>query len=113
MLPAGGTLGLTPILPVLAQNKVYGVSPWSAYTYDTWSLHYENDGVQENVAHIADGGTNGLDDDGNGIVDDLPEYDTQPPFAAKLRGVRITVRVYEPSSQQVREISVVQDFLPE
>ncbi len=84
------------------------------YIYDTWSLHYENDGVlQLSPTGIADAGTNGLDDDSNGIVDDLPEYDTLPPYPAKLRGVRITVRVYEPSSQQVREITVVQDFLAE
>ena len=114
VLPAGGTLGLTPVLPVAAQNTVYGGSPFStAYTYDTWSLHYENDGIAQNASHAADTGTNGLDDDGSGIVDDLPEFDTQPPFAAKLRGVRVTVRVYEPNSQQVREITVVQDFLPE
>jgi hypothetical protein len=30
-----------------------------------------------------------------------------------LRGIRVTIRVYEPASQQVREVVVVQDFLPE
>ena len=47
------------------------------------------------------------------IVDDIGEFDTLPPYSAPLRGVRITVRGYEPGSQQVREITVVQDFLPE
>jgi len=47
------------------------------------------------------------------VVDDLGEYDTLPPYPAQLRGVRITVRVYEPSSQQVRQITVTQDFLPD
>ncbi|MBI3840261.1 MAG: prepilin-type N-terminal cleavage/methylation domain-containing protein, partial [Planctomycetia bacterium] len=81
------------------------------FSYDTWSLHYENDGLMENGT--TDTGTNGLDDNGNGIVDDLGEYDTLPPYSAPLRGIRVIIRVYEPSSQQVREVSVVQDFLPE
>jgi type II secretory pathway pseudopilin PulG len=104
---------ITPIFNSVPSTK----SGWVAgtpYLFDTWSLHYENDGLPEpTTATTHDLGTNGLDDDGNGIVDDLLEYDTLPPYSAKLRGVRITVRVYEPSSQQVREITVVQDFLAE
>ena len=89
------------------------------YIYDTWSLHYENDGVAQNsTVGYMDLATNGLDDAGpsgaaDGIVDNLAEYETLPPFAAPLRGIRVIVRAYEPGSQQVREISVVQDFLPE
>jgi hypothetical protein len=94
------------------------------YVYDTWSLHYENDGIQKQSAYGKDTGANGLDDNNNGMVDeaiiidpstgaDTGEADTLPPYSAPLRGVRITVRVYEPSSQQVREIVVMQDFLPE
>lgn len=84
------------------------------FTYDTWSLHYENDGFPQPSTNVTfDLGTNGLDDNGDGVVDDLAEFDTLPPYSAQLRGVRITVRVYEPSSQQVREIVVMQDFLPD
>jgi len=46
-------------------------------------------------------------------VDDIAERDTLPPYSAPLRGVRITIRVYEPSSLQVRQVTIVQDFLPE
>jgi hypothetical protein len=84
------------------------------FTYDTWSLHYENDGLIQNTANAtADLGTNGIDDDSNGIVDDTGEYETHPPFPSALRGIRVIIRAYEPSSQQVREVSVEQDFLPE
>lgn len=85
------------------------------FVYDTWSLHYENDGVDQNSDGFPDAGTNGLDDGspGNGIVDDIDEYDTLPPYSAPLRGIRVTIRVYEPDSQQVREAVVVQHFLPE
>ncbi len=90
------------------------------FVWDTWSLHYENDGIKQDTNNsAADLGTNGLDDaippatQGDGVVDDAVEFDTQPPFAAPLRGIRVIIRVYEPSSQQVREVTVVQDFLPE
>ncbi len=84
--------------------------------YDTWSTHYESNGLNEpaGVAATAtsgDLGMNGLDDGGiAGVVDDQGEYDTLPPYAAPLRGIRIRLRVYEPNSKQVREAVIVQDF---
>jgi hypothetical protein len=91
----------------------FASTPSTPRVYDTWSMHYENDGLDQSNPMPADGGTNGLDDDGNGIVDDIGEYDTLPPYSAPLRGIRITLRVYEPDSQQVREAVVIQDFLPD
>ncbi len=41
------------------------------------------------------------------------EFETRPPFAAQLRGIRVTIRIYEPSSQQIRQVTVVGDFLPD
>ena len=123
-----GTLSPTPLLPMNKWSQLTaGVSlnppptdtSGSSFTYDTWSLHYENDGVAQNSnTNFMDLATNGLDDAGpggaaDGIVDNLPEYETLAPYAAPLRGIRVIVRAYEPGSQQVREITVVQDFLPE
>ena len=77
-------------------------------------MHYENNGIDEGGPPGPDLATNGLDDGGiNGVVDDIGERDTLPPYSAPLRGVRITIRVYEPSSLQVRQVTIVQDFLPE
>jgi hypothetical protein len=114
-ITGGAITELAPALPVPAAG--------TKYTYDTWSLHYENDGLQEDTSHAADAATNGLDDlappvgggaaVANGVVDDPTELDTQAPYAAPLRGIRVTIRVYEPSSRQVRQVTVVQDFLPE
>ena len=107
VLPGGSTY-LSPVLPVAGMVSNNSPARSTTYTYDTWSLHYENNGIQENSAHNADTGMNGLDDlvsgSTNGVVDDYLEYDTQAPFAAPLRGLRITVRCYEPSSQQVRRV---------
>ncbi len=56
--------------------------------------------------------TNGLDDDGNGIVDDVSECITLPPYPVALRGIQVKIRCFEPDSRQIREITIEQDFLP-
>jgi len=75
------------------------------YRYDTWSTSIASAAGNFN-------GSDGLDNNGDGVVDDAAEGASGaiPPYTAPLRGVRITIRVYEPSSQQVREVTVVQDF---
>ncbi|HID75322.1 MAG TPA: hypothetical protein EYP56_04920 [Planctomycetaceae bacterium] len=92
-----------------------------AAVYDTWSTHYENNGINEDrVLDMASGqppdlideGTNGFDDNGDGVVDDVEELETQPPYPVPLRGIQVKIRVFEPTSRQVREVTIVQDFLP-
>ena len=72
----------------------------SVFIYDTGSTHYEDGGP----AH------NGLDDDGDGIVDDPDEQITSPPYPIPLTAIKITIRVFEPDSRQVREITILHDF---
>jgi hypothetical protein len=86
-------------------------------TYDTWSFHYEHDGIQQTPAG-PDKGTNGLDDNATTNppfpgVDDMSERETSPPYPYPLRGLRVKIRVYEPTSKQVRETTIVQSFVPE
>jgi hypothetical protein len=115
--------------------------------YDTWSTHFENDGVNQDFmldqsvdegtdgfdngngvdddgdGRIDEDGPNGVDDDGDGatdeddptinwIVDDVEELETRPPYPVPLRGIQVKIRVFEPESRQVREVTIVQDFLP-
>lgn len=80
--------------------------------YDTGSTHYEFNGVDEDGDGLVDEGTNGRDDDGNGIVDDAAEQETAPPYPVPLRGLEIRIRVYEPSSRQVRQVTVRHTFVP-
>jgi type II secretory pathway pseudopilin PulG len=108
-------------------------------TYDTWSWSYEQNGLDDDNNGTVDEGADGLDDDPsgtpNGIVDDPPqitvtqptavpalpavavtspgERETLAPYPFPLRGVQITLRVYEPDTQQIRQMTVVQDFLPD
>jgi hypothetical protein len=89
-------------------------------TYDTWSFHYEHDGIRQpgaTIPDLVDAGTNGLDDNPGDPttvgVDDMSERETSPPYPYPLRGLRVKIRVYEPGSKQVREVTVAHSFVPE
>ncbi len=128
-----------------------GVRVW-----DTWSTHYESNGIDDgNAAGIPlgsiDEGSNGLDDDGDGKVDESPydfnsdgdyldnedknsngrldagedtngngildqddpgELETLAPYRFPLRGIEIRLRCYEPSSRQVRQVTIRHSFVP-
>ena len=56
---------------------------------------------------------NGLDDDGNGVVDDNAERTNPPPYPIPLRGIQVKIRTFEPDSRQIREVTVEQTFLPQ
>jgi hypothetical protein len=94
-------------------------------TYDTWSTHYESNGLDEDGVAGVDQGSDDLDDeipprvDGkvnawpkDGVVDDAGERETSPPYPAPLRGIEIRIRCYEPTSRQVRQVTVRHTFLP-
>jgi prepilin-type N-terminal cleavage/methylation domain-containing protein len=80
--------------------------------YDTWSTHYESNGIDEDGDGIADEGTDGIDNNNDGVIDDLGERETSPPYPVPLRGIEIRIRVYEPSSRQVRQVTVRHTFVP-
>ncbi len=97
--------------------------------YDTWSLHYEADGLDQDGDGLRDEGTNGLDDDSDGSFDeppfdangdgdfvdagdDLGEAETLPPYPYPLRGIEVRIRCYEPSTRQVRQVTVRHTFVP-
>jgi hypothetical protein len=95
-----------------ASSTGNATDPQRARVYDTWSFHYEHDGVDQSGDGKMDTGTNGFDDDGDGIVDDADELETSPPYPVPLQAVQVKLRVYEPDSRQIREVTVVQEFLP-
>ncbi len=80
--------------------------------YDTWSTHYECNGIDENNDTVVDGGTDGIDNNADGVVDDDAERDTRPPYSVPLRGIEIRIRCYEPSSREVRQVTVRHTFVP-
>jgi hypothetical protein len=86
-------------------------------TYDTWSTHYESNGLNEDADSLAgtplvDEGTNGEDDNADGVPDDPAERETSPPYPVALRGIEIAIRCYDPQSRQVRQVTVRHTFVP-
>ena len=88
--------------------------------YDTWSPSYESDGIDQDnddgdndESTGADQGTNGLDDGGTAAPDDDAERETRPPYPNPIRGIQITTRIIEKTTQQVQQSSVVQSYVPE
>jgi hypothetical protein len=111
-----------------------GTFIWTGSTYDTFSRHYEYDGfpaytlstaLAVNLTHtskrlnqpysndiLIDAGMNGIDDNGNGLVDEPYERDAPPPYEKPLRGIRVSIRVIEPDSKAIRQATVVHEFIP-
>jgi len=80
--------------------------------YDTWSYFYEHDGRRQFSLYGTDTGTNGFDDNGNGVVDELDEWDTMPPYPLPLKAIQVTIRVFEPDTKQIRQVTLVHNFSP-
>jgi hypothetical protein len=95
------------------RNAVLGLP-----TYDTWSTHYESNGLNEDNLTpgdlLVDEGTNGSDDSSpaNGVPDDPAERETSPPYPTALRGIEISIRCYDAQSRQVRQVTVRHTFVP-
>jgi hypothetical protein len=81
-------------------------------TYDTWSDHYEFNGVDEDNTYGIDQKNNMIDDDSNGIIDDEDELETLPPYSVPLRGLEVRIRIYDTSTRQVRQVTVRHTFVP-
>ena len=87
-------------------------------TFDTWPLDYERDGLDQDNWGGPDQGTDGLDSSIsiNGVVvrrdgvDDVRERETSPPYVFPLRGLQVRIRVLDPDSRQVRQMTVAADF---
>ncbi len=88
-----------------------GLSP--VPTYDTWTLRYESDGVNQDGDAVTDEGTDGLDNDGMNGVDDVGERETSAPYILPLRGIQVRIRMIDHDSRQNRQATVTSGFTPE
>ena len=81
--------------------------------YDTWSPSYESDGIDQDGDGVADQATDGLDNGGTEAPDDDAERETRPPYPNPIRGIEITTRILDKTTQQVQQSSIVQSYVPE
>ena len=81
--------------------------------YDTWSPSYESDGIDQDGDGVADQATDGLDNGGTEAPDDDAERETRPPYPNPIRGIQISTRIIDKTTQQVQQSSVIQSYVPE
>jgi type II secretory pathway component PulJ len=88
----------------------------SGYFYDTWPTCYEN--APPTSAGTADQWADGFIQGGT-AVDTSADQIYAGPFAnpatkalPQLRGIQVKIRVFEPESRRIREVTVMGDFLP-
>ncbi len=107
--------------------------------YDTYTDHYERDGFLQTFpsrngnpngpfgtmwyfneangtfptgySRDPDLGSNGIDDGGAFGVDDALEQETESPFGSPLRAVRVSVRLENPATRQIQQMSSVREFI--
>ncbi|GEM_PF-6992739 len=109
----------------------YGtLGQWSAggmpAVYDTWTTFYEHDGWDQDGDSLVDEGTNEGNDPNNVSpfpgenmdphlqntpdADEAAEQEAPPPYRHPVRALQIKIRVFEPDTRQVREVTVIQAF---
>lgn len=109
--PAGQTAYQSGGLRVKSGTVTTSLENGFSRTYDTWSTHYESNGRDDDDDTYVDEGTNGLDDNGDGVPDDPAEAETSAPYPSRLRGLEIRIRCYEPASGQIRQTTLRHTFL--
>lgn len=116
--------GASALYGVASDQKASNPPPdFRTRVYDTGSSHYERDGVDQGVVQnsprgnqpngFPDEASDGLDNNSsNGPgIDDATEREAPPPYDAELKAIQVKIRVFEPDSRQIREVTVVQDLV--
>jgi hypothetical protein len=112
-LATNPAIAFTRTEPFFTTFPLVRAALWTEPTYCTWSPHYETDGIDQDQDGFSDEGANGLDDDDANGVDDDGERETAPPYPFPVRGIEVTFRIIEKNTRQVRQTSVIQNFLPQ
>jgi type II secretory pathway pseudopilin PulG len=81
--------------------------------FDTWTIEYERDGIDQNKNGVVDEGNDGIDNNSLGGIDDITEAETMPPYPISLRGFQVIVRAFQNGQQQTRQFTINHDFTPE
>ena len=84
-------------------------------TYDTFSYHYEIDGLDTDNRDGDNNVDTGADEGAASYGTEMYNVnsETEPPYRTPLAGLQVRVRVYEPDSRQVRQVTVSQDYAVE
>lgn len=75
-----------------------------ANAYDTWSMAYESDGLDQNRSGVADEARDGFQ------YDTDRQREAPPPYDRQLRGIEVRIRIYDPDTKQIRQTTVIGDL---
>ncbi len=90
-------------------------------TYDTGTSQYNrntpndrgSNGIDDDVDGLID--ESDIDENNNGVIDigttEVGELDAPPAYDVPIRGVKFTMRVIEPNTNQVRQLSVSKSYV--
>lgn len=79
--------------------------------YDTWTDRYERYAQSGAGSNRIGKGLNQLDDDGDGFIDNMEEWEYPPPYMQPLRSVQVTIRVCDGLNRKhIRQMTIVVDF---
>ncbi len=95
----GGTGVLRPALD-------YGNEP---PIFDTGTSDYDSTTILGAIPL----GSNGIDDNGNGLIDEEGGEKLVAPYDAPIRGLEVKIRMYEPNASQARQVTVRQSMVPQ
>lgn len=115
VLPRGTALSQAiigaPDNPLLMQYPSTGTFVYNTNAYDTWTLAYESDGINQDQDAGVDEGRDGLVN--AGVIrtkDTILERETSPPYDRQLRGIEVRIRMYDADTRQIRQTTVIGDL---
>lgn len=101
-----GTLVAAPAY----EDLTGAAGPLGNPTYDTWSTHYERNGINDDGDGFIDEGADEQDNNDNNAIDEPAEAEAPPPFADALKGIEVRIRCVEPLTRRILQITVRQSF---
>jgi prepilin-type N-terminal cleavage/methylation domain-containing protein len=85
-------------------------SPGKGAVYDTFSTFDETNGLDDDGDGLVDEGTDLLDNDNDGMTDEDDEKETSPPYPVRLRGIEVRIRCFEPVTRGIRQVTIRHTF---
>ena len=81
--------------------------PYTEFVFDTGTSEYDS----STLFGALPLGTNGIDDNDDGIIDS--DEKLLPPYNVRIRGIEMSIRLYEPNAGQATQMTLRQSMVPQ
>ena len=80
--------------------------------YDTGTPLYDRNNIDDSVPlnGLIDEGGDGIDNDSDGLIDEVDEKEVPPNFVDPIKGLSIRIRLLEPASGQISQATIKKSF---